>query len=159
MTGTIPKGSIVYAQVVHVDQLRAGDIITFVPPGESVPVTHRIAGITRGTDGQLVFQTKGDFNQAADPWHTTFLQPTAARYAFHVPLLGYGLAAFSIREVRMLLIALPALLISISILWSIWRSAAKAVRSHGEESVRRHEGDELSRAVARLRLADEEAGA
>lgn len=130
MTGAIAKGSIVYARVVPVRQLRAGDIITFVPPGRSAPVTHRVTGITQGADGQRVFQTKGDFNEVADPWRTTFLQPSAARYVFHIPFLGYVLAAFSVREVRLLLIALPALLISLSLLWSIWRSAAESVRRH-----------------------------
>jgi signal peptidase len=176
MTGAIPKGSIVYARVVPVDQLRAGDIITFVAPGQSAPVTHRVTAITQAADGQLVFKTKGDFNQAADPWNSTFLQSSAARYEFHIPLLGYALAAFSIREVRMLLIALPALLISLSILWSIWRAAAESVRRHEAESVGFHDAGsvgrldaagsaghhgaaELTHAIARLRLCDEEAGA
>jgi len=130
MTGSIAKGSIVYARVVPVEQLRVRDIITFVPPGHSAPVTHRITGITQGADGQRVFRTQGDFNKVPDPWQTTFLQSSAARYEFHLPFLGYALAAFAIREVRMLLIALPALLISISLMWTIWRSAAESVRRH-----------------------------
>jgi signal peptidase len=131
MTGSIPKGSIVYARVVPVEQLKAGDVITFVPPGMSAPVTHRIASITQGADGLPVFLTKGDHNEVPDPWRTTFVQPAAARYAFHVPILGYALAAFAVREVRILLIALPALLISISLLWSVWCSAADSVRRGG----------------------------
>lgn len=150
MTGTIPKGAIVYAKVVPVDELKVGDIITFVPPGFTAPVTHRIKDISIGTDGSQVFQTKGDYNKVADPWKLKFIEPSVARYVFNIPYLGYALAAFSIREVRILLIALPALLISLSLLWSMWRSAAEAVRRH-EAAVR-----EIPVACY---VAEEEAGA
>ena len=33
MTGTIPKGAIIYSQLTPVEQLKVGDIITFNPPG------------------------------------------------------------------------------------------------------------------------------
>ena len=149
MTGTIAKGAIIYAKVVPVDELKVGDIITFVPPGYTAPVTHRIKDISIGTDGSQVFQTKGDFNKVADPWKLKFVQPSVARYVFNIPYLGYALAAFSIREVRILLIALPSLLISLSLFWSIWRSA--------NESVRRREA--AHHVPAAGYLADDEAGA
>jgi len=128
MTGTISKGSIVYARLTPVGELKKGDIVTFVPPGESGAVTHRIIKITRSDSGQLVFRTKGDFNKAADPWTVTFPQPEQARYAYHISYVGYVLALISIRAVRMLLIGLPALVIAVSILWSLWRSAGEEVR-------------------------------
>jgi len=150
MTGSIAKGSIVYARVVPVEQLVAGDIITFVPPGMSAPVTHRITSVTQGADGVRVFRTKGDHNDVVDPWQSKFVQSSAARYAFHIPFLGFALAAFAIREVRMLLIALPALLISISLLWSVWRSAAQSVGHHG---IGRHAVG--ARAAAAARVSEE----
>jgi len=150
MTGTIPKGSIVYSRIVPVEQLKSGDIVTFVPPGYTAPVTHRIVGVTTGTDGSRIFQTKGDFNKVADPWKVNFVESSVARYAFHIPYLGYALAAFSIPLVRVLLIALPALMISLSILWSMWRSA--------DEGMRRHHA--ATREIpAAFYLDDEEAGA
>ena len=33
MTGTIPKGAVIYSQITPVEQLKVGDIITFQPPG------------------------------------------------------------------------------------------------------------------------------
>lgn len=52
-----------------------------------------------------------------------------ARYAFHVPYVGYLLALLSIRSVRMVLIGLPAVVIAISLLWSLWRTAGEELRA------------------------------
>jgi signal peptidase len=130
MTGTIARGSVIYSRLTPADALRVGDIITFVPPGQTRPVTHRIVGIAKSDAGARVFRTKGDFNKAADPWRFTFSQPRQARYVFRIPYMGYVLAVLSIRSVRMVLIGLPAFVIAISLLWSLWRSA-------GEEVLRR----------------------
>ena len=128
MTGTIPKGAVVYARLTPVAQLKTGDIITFVPPDSSGPVTHRILSVKQGDGGERVFQTKGDFNEAVDPWKVTFSQPEQARYVYHVPYAGYVLAALSDRVVRLLVIGLPALLIGVSLLWSLWVSAGQEAR-------------------------------
>jgi signal peptidase len=135
MTGTIPKGAVIYSRITPVEQLKAGDIITFHPPGFAAAVTHRIIAVEVGPDGRPAFRTKGDFNQTADPWGAVTLnEPQQARYLFNVPVLGYVLAALSIRTVRMALIGMPAVLIALSLLWSLWRQA-------GEEVVRRLEDD------------------
>ena len=57
-------------------------------------VTHRIIAIEAGPDGRPAFRTKGDFNEAADPWNpVTLNEPQQARYVFQIPVLGYVLAA------------------------------------------------------------------
>jgi signal peptidase len=127
MTGTIGKGSVIYSRLTPVGQLTVGDIITFYPPGYSAPVTHRIVAIEPAADGRLAFRTKGDYNTATDPWTVSLVQPRQARYAFHIPYVGYVLAALAIRQVRMLLIGLPALLIAASLLWSLWHKAGEEV--------------------------------
>jgi signal peptidase I len=137
MTGTISKGAVIYSRITPVEQLRAGDIITFNPPGYSSAVTHRIVAVETGPDGAAAFRTKGDFNEAPDPWNPVKLnEPQQARYVFQVPLLGYVLAALSARTVRIALIGLPAVLIALSLLWSLWRQA-------GEEVAQRLEDDGL----------------
>jgi signal peptidase I len=135
MTGTIPKGAVIYSRITPVGQLKVGDIITFNPPGASGAVTHRIVGIETGSDDRPAYRTKGDFNEAPDPWNpVTLNEPQQARYVFQVPVLGYVLAALGMRAVRIALIGLPAVLIALSLLWSLWREA-------GEEVVRRIEHD------------------
>ena len=32
MTGTIPKGAVIYSKITPVEQLKVGDIITFIRP-------------------------------------------------------------------------------------------------------------------------------
>lgn len=135
MTGTIDRGSVVYARLVPVSSLRSGDVITFVPPGLGSPVTHRIIGVSV-KEGQRVFRTRGDANPVADPWAVTFPRPVLARYAFHVPYVGYLLALLSVRWVRMVLIGLPAVVIAVSLLWSLWRAAGEEVRAQEGASVR-----------------------
>lgn len=128
MTGAIPKGAVIYSRVVPMEELQAGDIITFHPPGMSNAVTHRIIGVEEGAHGKPGFRTKGDFNETEDPWNPISLnEPEQARYVFHVPLLGYVLAALGMRSVRIALIGLPAVLIAVSLLWSLWREAGEEV--------------------------------
>jgi signal peptidase I len=137
MTGTIPKGAVIYSRITPVGQLKLGDIITFTPPGMTSAVTHRIIAVEAGPDGSPAFRTKGDFNDAADPWNPVMLnEPQQARYVFQVPVLGYVLAALGVRTVRIALIGLPAVLIALSLLWSLWREA-------GEEVTQRLEDDSL----------------
>jgi signal peptidase len=124
MTGTYDRGSLVFDRVVPTASLRAGDVITFRPPGHADLVTHRIHTLT-SVKGKSVLTTKGDHNQAADAWGPiTLSNARQARAAFHVPYVGYGLAALSERWLRMLLIGFPALLIAFSTLAGLWRETA-----------------------------------
>jgi signal peptidase I len=128
MTGTYDRGSLVFDRVVPTASLRAGDVITFRPPAHAGLVTHRIASV-RTARGQRVFTTKGDANRAPDAWGPIQLaNAKQARAAFHLPYLGYGIAALSERRVRMLVIGLPALLIALSTLAGLWRDTSPNAR-------------------------------
>jgi signal peptidase len=137
MTGTYDRGSIVFDDVVPVSDLRVGDAITYTPPPGSGPnsrITHRIVWIGSDQLGRPALRTQGDANESADPWTFTLDGQTQARVAFHVPYVGYVLSALAIRQARMLLIGLPALLIAFGIVLSFRRdvrkaAAATAVRS------------------------------
>ncbi len=126
MTGTYDTGSVVYARNVPTAELRIGEVITYAPPAGAGPtelVTHRIAQITRGPDGQRVFRTKGDANPAADPWRFELPEAQQARVALSVPLAGYVFIALADRDLRMLLIGGPALLVALSVLLGMIRDA------------------------------------
>jgi signal peptidase len=129
MTGTYDRGSLVFDRVVATASLRAGDVITFRPPGHPAFVTHRIASV-QTVRGQRVFTTKGDANRAVDAWGAIALgDARQARVAFHLPYLGYGLAALSERSVRMVIIGVPALLIALAALSGLWRDTSPQPRS------------------------------
>jgi signal peptidase I len=131
MTGTYDRGSIVYAEEVPTASLRVGDVITYRPPrpmGGGGLVTHRIVWIGRDRSGTRAFRTRGDANPVADPWRFTLDHPTQARVAFYVPYVGYALAALAIRQVRMLAIGLPALLVALAVLARLWSQAGEELR-------------------------------
>jgi signal peptidase I len=129
MTGTYDRGSVVFADVVPVSDLRVGDVITYTPPPGSGPdglVTHRIVSIGRDQFGRSLFQTKGDANETADPWTFTLDEPTQARAVFDAPYVGYVLSVLSIREARMVVIGIPALLIALAVLAGFRREVRRA---------------------------------
>ena len=123
MTGTYDRGSVVFDRVVPTAQLKTGDVITYQPPASSGVdhlITHRIHAIAVH-DGVRVYRTKGDANPVADPWTFTLPNPSQAVVRFHVPFAGFPIAALSDRRLRMLVVGLPALLIAVSSLASLWR--------------------------------------
>lgn len=114
MEGTYDLGSVIFSEVVPVEDLEVGDVITYVPPAESgisTLVTHRIVEID-GDD----FRTQGDANADVDPWTFQLTAATQPRTVAHVPYVGYAFMALSDRGTRMALIGLPAALIA---LWSL----------------------------------------
>jgi signal peptidase len=131
MTGTYDRGSIVYDKVVPTADVRVGDVITYSPPrgmAGAALVTHRVVAIGRDRSGARLYRTKGDANPVADPWRFTLDRPTQARVAFHAPYLGYVLAALALRDVRMLAIGLPALLVALLTLGRLWSQAGAELR-------------------------------
>ena len=122
MRGSIGRGSLVIEQSVPVGSLRAGDVITYVPPSGALGhgrITHRIVWIGRDRSGNPLFRTKGDANATADPWRFTLPRATQPRVVLAIPMAGYAYAALSIRAVRVAAIGIPALLVAVGALASI----------------------------------------
>jgi signal peptidase len=130
MSGTYDRGSIAYAKAVPVDELRVGDVITYEPPPGAPDglVTHRIVSIREDRRGEPVFRTKGDANASRDPWTFTLDEQVQARVEFSVPYVGYAFSALAVREVRMGLIGVPALLIALALATRMWREAGETSR-------------------------------
>jgi len=131
MTGTYDEGSIVYAKTVPVGDLREGDVITYAPPAGMSPtelVTHRITHVGRGADGERTFRTRGDANPSVDPWTFRLTEARQARVAFGVPYAGYLVAAIAVREVRMVVIGIPAALVALFVLGGMVADARRDAR-------------------------------
>ena len=132
MTGTYDRGSLVFDEVVPVKSLKEGDVITYRPPRGSGPkglVTHRIRSI--GHDPKThakAFRTKGDANTVADPWTFTLPQRDQARVVTGVPYMGFVLAALADRQVRMILVGIPAALIALFVMIGVWRDAGREAK-------------------------------
>jgi signal peptidase len=138
MDPAIPTGSVVYDRVVPVEELAVGDVITFVPPAEygiDEPVTHRIVDIATGERaGAPVIRTKGDANDSLDAWHMVPDDPGLPRVEHHIEWLGYVYLALSHRWIQLLVIGLPALVISVLVIRALWREAGEAVMREEAEA-------------------------
>src|SRR5215207_4720937 len=129
MTGTYDRGSLVFDEVVPTTSLKVGDVITYRPPQGAGPdglVTHRIAKIRKDRkSGLTVYRTKGDANEAIDPWTFTLPDKEQARVKAGIPHVGFVLAALAKRELRMLIVGFPALLIAVFVMAGLWRDAGR----------------------------------
>ena len=140
MEPNIPRGSIVYDEEVPVGQLRVGDVITFVAPGDTRPVTHRIHAIGRDRSGARMFRTKGDANTTVDLRPVKFSAATQARVRHHLPYAGWPLLAIASPRVRLLALGIPALLAAFFVLASMWREGGELLdRREGLDAV--HDDD------------------
>jgi signal peptidase len=131
MTGTYNRGSIVFDKPVPTASLKVGDPITYNPPPGFTSqgrVTHRIYKITVGKDGVRTYQTKGDYNKYPDIWHFQLPRPTQDEVKFNVPEVGYLFLILSIRQFRLVVVAVPALLLGVFELRKLWREGGAEVQ-------------------------------
>ena len=127
MEPTIHKGSLVFDEIVPVNDLRKGDVITYVPPGRTQPVTHRIISVKhpKQLHGRPLFRTQGDNVAKPDMRAFTLDQPTQARYSFAVPYLGWLFVALGTQQLRLILLVAPALLIALAMVARLWREGGR----------------------------------
>ncbi|NDK30882.1 signal peptidase I [Nesterenkonia haasae] len=139
MSGTFERGSLAIAKSVPVEDLVVGDVITYLPPpdsGLSELVTHRIVEIDDSL-GAPVFRTQGDANAASDPWLFQLDDPLQARLEVAVPEIGWVFIALADREMRMVMIGIPAAVIGMLCLLDLvraWRTPEQAPNSVGTSS-------------------------
>jgi signal peptidase len=127
MEPTIHRGSLVFDRVAPVTDLEVGDVITYVPPGMTQPLSHRIVHVTHDQSGNPVFRTRGDANPSRDPWRFTLNDATQARVSFAVPYAGYPLWLLGSPFSRLVLIGIPALMIGGVTARRLWRRGGELV--------------------------------
>ena len=133
MEPTLHRGSLVFDKVAPVEDLAVGDVITYVPPGESRPLSHRITSVTHDDKNGLVFTSKGDANDAADPWKFTLDDEVQAKVVFTVPWAGYPLWVLGSPLSRLLLIGGPAMAIAVITGRRLWRQAGELVAAEAQD--------------------------
>jgi signal peptidase len=121
MGDALPRGSIAYDEVVPTEHIRVGDVITYRPPNGDRLLTHRVVWIGRKADGVRRYRTRGDASHAADPKAILLPNDGQARLVFHMPLVGYVVAALSVRAVRIGAIGVPALALAATVFAGPWR--------------------------------------
>ena len=127
MAPEIDPGDITVVTPLAVEDVAAGMVIAYhIPIDDHRVVTHRVVSVERGEDGSVTVQTKGDANEALDPWQATLQGETAWQVQAVVPEVGHLIQALRTPVVsQVLLYGAPALLAG-WLLLSIWRPTEDA---------------------------------
>jgi signal peptidase len=125
MEPSIHRGSVIFDEIVPVEDLRPGDVITYVPPGRDTPSTHRIVSRELDAQGSWRFRTKGDANAGPDAQPFVLERPVQARVKVAIPYVGYLWMALASQQLRYALLVAPAILIALWMLASVWRDAGR----------------------------------
>lgn len=121
MRPTLDPGDVAILTSEPTADLRKGQIIAFHPPGEPhLTVTHRAVSVEQTKHG-VIFQTKGDANNARDAWRAHITSNAVWHEDFKLPKFGY-LAAWSQQRLARfgLLSVIVILIVSMQLGW-IWR--------------------------------------
>jgi signal peptidase I len=119
MEPSIHTGDVVIDQKIRPPDARPGDVVTFSDPANPHRlITHRVRSLrVHGSVAQVV--TKGDANNTTEHW-TVPARGTIGRVELRVPHLGYPLVYAHSRPGLIALVAVPALLLCMLELRSIW---------------------------------------
>lgn len=131
MEPAIPVGALVV--IVPATTYEAGDVITFGKRG-AIPTTHRIAAV-EGSGAKATFITKGDANEEADTAPVPFSQ-VQGRVLVSLPYVGFVLDFARQPLGFALLIALPAVMIMLEEVWSLFQQV-RALRRRRPEALPR----------------------
>jgi signal peptidase I len=124
MAPEIEPGDVTVVTPISMSEVTEGMVITYHRPIEDHSlVTHRVISVQTGADGTVTVQTKGDANDAVDPWTATLQGDTAYRVRAVIPELGHLIQALRTPVLsQALLYGAPALLVG-WVLLTIWRPA------------------------------------
>src|SRR3954451_10052315 len=122
MSPQIDPADVVISPPLDVQDVTEGMVISYhIPIDDHRVVTHRVVSVEHGDDGSVTVQTKGDANEAVDPWKATLQGDTAYQVRAVVPELGHLIQALRNPVVsKSLVYGAPALLAAWLIL-TIWR--------------------------------------
>ncbi len=123
MSPGIQPGDLVVVKPVAADQVAIGSVVTYqLVSGQSEVVTHRVVGISIGTDGSQRFVTQGDANNAPDAEPVRPVQLRGVLW-YTVPLLGYlNMVINGQLHMVLLVLAVTALLgYAAAMLFGAWR--------------------------------------
>ncbi len=118
-----PGDAIVVDRISPLDA-RIGDIVTFRDPADQGRlITHRVRSYSIRAK-TVSFVTRGDANTGVERWQIP-ADGELGRAALRLPKLGYVTVRVGSRVGRLLLIALPAFLLTLLALRRIWASAGR----------------------------------
>jgi signal peptidase len=122
MSPSIDPGDVTVVTPLAVSDVTEGMVITYhIPIGEHQLITHRVVSVEHGTDGSVTVQTKGDNNEAVDPWSATLEGDTAYQVRAVIPEIGHVIHALRTPAVATALVYGAPALVAGWLLLAIWR--------------------------------------
>jgi signal peptidase len=119
MEPTIHTGSVAIDTPIAAQDVKVGDIVTFVrPDNQNELVTHRVVQIETGPSGR-VWVTKGDANSVNDPWRVA-AAGSGYKYYFSIPYFGFVLVWLQSPIGRLLFLVVPAAALGLLTLYELW---------------------------------------
>ena len=114
--------------------VRAGQVISYhIPVGDHHVQTHRVVRVLRGGEHPVV-RTKGDANDALDPWTARLDGSTAWRVRLVVPKLGWMVSALRDPLVRLLTVFVAPALFALVALWRIWSDPGEGEKEEASDA-------------------------
>src|SRR5918997_727863 len=93
MAPEIDPGDVTIVTPISISEVTEGMVITYHKPiDDHSLVTHRVVSVEK-TNGTVTVQTKGDANDAIDPWTATLEGDTAYEVRAVIPELGHLIQA------------------------------------------------------------------
>jgi signal peptidase I len=122
MAPSIDPGDVTVVTPLAVSDVTEGMVITYhIPIGEHQLITHRVVSVEHGADGSVTVQTKGDNNEAVDPWSATLEGDTAYQVRAVIPEVGHVIHALRTPAVASTLVYGAPVLVAGWLLLAIWR--------------------------------------
>lgn len=118
MEPELKVGSVVITRPVEVEEIKAGDIITFYSPLSGKLTSHRVIALEEGSE--LCLLTKGDANGDADPFIIP-AQNVVGKVCFHLPYLGYVTHFVKSPLGLLFTLCLPGIIVIVMETRNIWR--------------------------------------
>lgn len=154
--------AIVNVRVDSPDDIRVGDVITFVStsllsPGKTI--THRVIAITQDEEGNVCFETKGDANDVADQSCAKY-KNVIGKVLFKIPKLGKIQRILASKGGWLIFILVPALyiigrdILRLTKLTNI-KSTATKISEGKKEDPEKKKQEELRKAELKRKLLKE----
>ena len=108
-------GSLIVVTPIPLEDVREGDVLTYqIPVGDHRIVTHRVVEIDNQGTANPTVVTKGDANNAVDPWRATLAGDSAWKMRAAIPHAGSvirglrspGVATATVRVIPVALVLL-----------------------------------------------------
>ena len=128
MEPTIHRGSVIFDEIVPVEDLRPGDVITYVPPGHTTPSTHRI--ISRELDPEGSWRSAPRATPTRRPTRSRSCSSARSRRAWRSRSRTSASCSWPSGPTppAMALFVAPAILIALWMLGGVWRDAGRLVQ-------------------------------